>query len=156
MSLNELKERLLKNPRFQKAYFKRDLAYAVSRMLIEARVQKGFTQEKLASAIGTTQSSIARAERSKHAVSFDFLEKIAKAYKTYVIPPRFAFMDKIMAVELRNPTIIAQPNSSPTVAQDTVSRRIEGAFSLAFIGDTSPQMETYTTVQPARELVHAK
>ncbi len=142
MSLNEFKERLLKNPRFQKAYYKRDLTYAVSRMLLEARIQKGFTQERLASAIGTTQSSIARAERSKHAVSFDFLEKIAKAYKTHVIPPRFAFMDKIIAVESRNQIVVFKSNCDLFAARGVSALiRAEGD-SQAFVKITAPVAKT--------------
>jgi len=112
MNLSDLKKELLKSTNFKKAYLKHDINYEVARMLIEARIIKGFTQEKLASSIGTTQSSIARAEQGGHAVSFDFLEKIANAYKTYIIPPRFAFMDSITAVEARNQLLTAKPPSA--------------------------------------------
>lgn len=93
MNLKDFKKELHKNPEFKKEYEKYDLAFEVAQMLIEARIIKGITQEKLADKISTKQSGIARAERGVTLPSLSFLEKIAKALKTNLIV-RFGFMDE--------------------------------------------------------------
>lgn len=93
MNLKDLKKELHKNPEFKKEYEKYDLAFEVGQMLIEARIIKGITQEKLAEMISTKQSGIARAERGITLPSLSFLEKIAKALKTSLIV-RFGFTDE--------------------------------------------------------------
>ena len=135
MRLDELKKEILKNPRIHKIYYRHDLAYEVSRMLIEARFEKGFTQERLAHAIGSTQSSIARAEHGRHLVGLDFLQKIAKAYKTYVEPPKFAFMKRVMAWELRK----IKPETAST---GTAYDRQQQVVSLLFNTKQATQQKT--------------
>ena len=71
---------------------KRDLAFRVAQMLIEARILKGVTQTELAEIAETKQSVIARAENGTHLVSLGFIKKLADAYGTYVEPPCFGFM----------------------------------------------------------------
>lgn len=93
MDLKDLKKELHKNPEFKKEYEKYDLALEVGQMLIEARIIKGITQEKLAELIHTKQSGIARAEKGNALPSLSFLEKIAKALKTHLVV-RFGFMDE--------------------------------------------------------------
>jgi len=93
MNLKQLKKQLLKDKKFREEYFKVDLMFEVSEMLIEARIKKGITQEELAKKIGTKQPSIARVENGNVMPSLSFLEKIAKALDTYLVPPRFAFLE---------------------------------------------------------------
>lgn len=69
-----------------------DLAFEISEMLIESRIKKGISQEKLAKLIETKQPSIARAENGKNLPSLNFLEKIAHALGTHVIV-KFAFLE---------------------------------------------------------------
>jgi transcriptional regulator with XRE-family HTH domain len=92
MSLNELKERLFKNKKFRDEYYKKDLAFEIGQMLLEARAEKGVTQEVLAVRIGTKQPSIARIENGASLPSLATLEKIAHALDSYLIPPVFGFM----------------------------------------------------------------
>jgi transcriptional regulator with XRE-family HTH domain len=92
MSLNELKERLFKNKKFRDEYFKKDLAFEISQMLLEARAEKGITQEELAEKIGSKQPSIARIESGNSLPSLSLLEKIARAFDSYLVPPSFGFM----------------------------------------------------------------
>lgn len=93
MNLKDFKKELHKNPEFKKEYEKYDLAFEVGQMLIEARIIKGITQERLAEMIHTKQSGIARAERGNALPSLSFLEKIAQALKTHLVV-RFGFMDE--------------------------------------------------------------
>lgn len=91
MNLKDFKKRLLKNPEFRKEYEGRDLAREIGRMVVEARIIKGITQEKLAEMIETKQPSIARLENGTSLPSFTFLNKIAGAFNTF-ISVRFDFM----------------------------------------------------------------
>lgn len=92
MNLKEFKRKKLKEPGFKKEYYKQDLAFEISQMLVEARILKGITQIKLAEMIETKQSGIARAESGRTLPSISFLERIAEALNTYLLPPRFAFL----------------------------------------------------------------
>lgn len=91
MDLKTLKKELLKDPEFKKEYYKKDLPFEIAQMLIEARIIKGVTQEKLAKMIETKQPGIARAESGSYLPSLSFLEKIAKAFNTHLVV-RFGFM----------------------------------------------------------------
>lgn len=93
MSLEELKTKLLKNEKFRDEYYKKDLAFEIGQMLFEARVEKGVTQNELAKEIGTKQPSIARIENGKALPSLKILEKIARAFNSYLVPPAFGFME---------------------------------------------------------------
>ena len=73
---------------------KKDLAFQVARHLEEARMAKGYTQKKLADKLGTYQANIARVESGNSLPSLTFLQKMAEAFDTYLIPPRFAFLEK--------------------------------------------------------------
>ncbi len=90
MSITELKNKLLATDKgFAKEYEKIDLAFEVSEMVFEARINAGLSQSALAKKIGTKQSSIARVESGESLPSLSFLQKIAKALKTELVPPQF-------------------------------------------------------------------
>jgi transcriptional regulator with XRE-family HTH domain len=109
MQLADIREQLLQDPDVRKEYSKIDLAFETSRMLISARLTKGFTQGRLAKKLKTHQSSIARLESGKFLPSLSFLEKIASVYKTELMPPYFTFMkDYKPDVLLREETITTQ------------------------------------------------
>lgn len=80
MNLQEFKNKLLKNPKF--ANHKKDLAFDIGNMVIEARISRGITQIQLAKTVGTKQPSIARLERGESLPSMSFLDKVAKALDT--------------------------------------------------------------------------
>ncbi|PJE67414.1 hypothetical protein COU95_02525 [Candidatus Shapirobacteria bacterium CG10_big_fil_rev_8_21_14_0_10_40_9] len=100
MRLEIFTKKLLKDPRFRKEYYKRDLAFEIAQMLIEARIIKGITQARLAKMVGTKQPSIARTESGNYLPSLSFLKKIADVLKTY-LTVRFGFMD-IMHKQVSN------------------------------------------------------
>ncbi|HRN96722.1 MAG TPA: helix-turn-helix transcriptional regulator, partial [Candidatus Levybacteria bacterium] len=56
--------------------------YALIQAIIDARVNRGVTQEELARRIGTKQSVISRLESGKGNPSITFLKKIAHALNT--------------------------------------------------------------------------
>lgn len=85
--------------------------FDLSWLITEARIHAGFTQEKLAKEAGTTQSSIARAERGAVLPSHGILKRIARAIGTTLLPPRFACLEE--------PTIINVNMDSSVSTQTT-------------------------------------
>ena len=82
MTLQELKQKLLQNSEFKQEYERYDLSFEIGQMVLEARMIKGITQEKLATLMKTKQSGIARLESGKNLPSLTFLEKVANAFQT--------------------------------------------------------------------------
>lgn len=68
--------------------------FEVANLITEARYFSGLTQKDLADLIGTQQPSIARIEKGQSLPSLSFLLRIAKAMGTYLIAPKFGFMDE--------------------------------------------------------------
>lgn len=104
MKFKDFKEKLLKKARFRKEYYSQDLAFEVSNMIAKARILKGLTQERLAKLMSTKQSSIARAENGSYLPSLGFLKKMAGALDTYLIPPKFGFMEMDHTIYFRDST----------------------------------------------------
>ncbi len=102
MDLKELKQSLLKDPEFKKEYYnKKDLAFEISEMVKKMRIKNGLTQKKLAKLIKTKQPSIARIENGTATLpTLNFLQKIAMALNTYLIPPRFASLEETETVKV--------------------------------------------------------
>ena len=94
MNFSKFKRQLVKDDKFNKFYTKKDIAFEIAEMIIDLRIKKGLTQEELAKKIGTKQSSVARLERGKALPSLSFLEKIAKACETELVPPSFSCLTK--------------------------------------------------------------
>jgi transcriptional regulator with XRE-family HTH domain len=92
MSLRDLKNELFKDKKFKKYFEQNKISYEIAVSIMEARILKGMSQEDLAKKVGTKQPSIARLENGSHLPSLGFLEKIAKALGTELVPPRFKFM----------------------------------------------------------------
>ncbi len=97
-NLKELKEELLKDERFKKEYSRYDLAFEIGEMVIDARVKLGITQDGLARKTKTQQPSIARLENGSTLPSLSFLEKIARGLGTYLLAPKFAFLENETSV----------------------------------------------------------
>lgn len=74
-----LKRKLLKNNETKKAYDELGPEFAVIRMIIKKRNQRGFTQQQLAKRIGTRQPVISRLEQGTYNPSIKFLKRVAKA-----------------------------------------------------------------------------
>jgi ribosome-binding protein aMBF1 (putative translation factor) len=60
--ISALHEEWLKTPGYQDAYEESHAEFALARQLIEARTKSGFSQEEIASRMGTSQSAVARLE----------------------------------------------------------------------------------------------
>lgn len=78
-SYTKIKERLLKDKATNEEYQRLSAEFMLSQIVIEKRLEKGFTQATLAHKIGTKQSAIARLESGNYNPSLIFMEKIAKA-----------------------------------------------------------------------------
>ena len=82
MDWNTHKKQLLKRAKFKIALKETELEYQVARMLIEARIKKGYTQKELAKKLDTKQSVISRVESARTLPSLSFLKKLATALDT--------------------------------------------------------------------------
>lgn len=78
-SWKSLKKELLKDKDVALEYEKLKPKYSLISQIIEARLEKGITQNELAKKVGTKQSAIARLEGGNSNPSLSFLEKIALA-----------------------------------------------------------------------------
>ncbi len=97
MRVGELKKKILAQNENLELQVKKDLAFQVARHFEEARLVRGLTQVRLAQKVGTSQSNIARAENGSALPSLSFLKRVADALNTYLIPPKFAFMEELKA-----------------------------------------------------------
>lgn len=61
----------------------------IGEQLFRARTIAGLSQEQLAKKAQTSQSSLARVESGNHLPSLSYLQKIANALDTELLPPRF-------------------------------------------------------------------
>lgn len=104
MKIRDIKKEILKNKPGVDLEIKKDLAFQVAKHFEEARLVKGFTQKELAKKIGTSQSNIARTENGNSLPSLSFLKRVAEAFNTYLIPPKFAFMEKYHSQEVNTYT----------------------------------------------------
>jgi ribosome-binding protein aMBF1 (putative translation factor) len=77
-----IKKRILKDKLVKKHYAGLKAEYDLISQVIEARIQKGFSQKVLAQRVGTKQSAISRFESGNYNPSLAFLTKISKALGT--------------------------------------------------------------------------
>lgn len=81
------------------------ITFKLSEMVRSARIEKGYTQEKLALKMGKKQSSIARLEAGTHIPSIKFLNEIAIALGTFLIGPSFDSLNQFYAKETLLPRV---------------------------------------------------
>lgn len=74
----QLKRELLKDKEIKKAYEKLGPEFALIRMIIKKRTEKGLTQKELARRIGTKQSAISRLESGTYNPTLSFLQKVSE------------------------------------------------------------------------------
>ncbi len=75
----QFKKDLLKDKETKKIYEELGPEFALIRLIIKRRIEKGLTQKELAQEIGTKQSSISRLESGKYNPTLQFLVKVSKA-----------------------------------------------------------------------------
>ena len=78
-TLKDLKERLMKNEKFRKEYYRKKPLVEFVNELIKLRSQKGITQEELAKMIGTKKSNISRIENAKQNISYEMMVRLVEA-----------------------------------------------------------------------------
>lgn len=74
---DEYEKQLLKKPGVRQALQASELEYEIARAVIEARLNRGLTQQELAAALHTKQSVISRVENAKTTPSLAFLKRLA-------------------------------------------------------------------------------
>lgn len=79
MNHKELKQMLLSDDEIQKEYNHLEPIYAITREIINLRIENGLTQKELAEKIGTKQSAISRLENGSYNPSLEFLTRVAHA-----------------------------------------------------------------------------
>ena len=75
----QFKKKLLKDQEIKRAYEKLGPEFALIKMIIKKRIEKGLTQKELARKIGTKQSAVSRLESGTYNPTISFLEKVAEA-----------------------------------------------------------------------------
>lgn len=75
---------ILKDPEVKAEYDRLQPEFAVINAIIQARRQKGITQEVLAKKLGTKQSVISRLESGKANPSLAFLKRLAQALSSHL------------------------------------------------------------------------
>ena len=79
LTWKEHRQELMRDPEVVKAYQELQPEFAIIKKIIEARVKRGVSQEKLAEKMETKQSAISRLESGTANPSLNFLKKLAKA-----------------------------------------------------------------------------
>jgi transcriptional regulator with XRE-family HTH domain len=111
MEWDDVKKELLKDLELKKAYEKIDLPHSIGKMITDARIAKRLTQGRLAELAGTKQPSIARLEKGNYLPSLSFLQKIAEALNTQLIPPKFEFLEEQTKTQNIKASYEYRPNS---------------------------------------------
>ncbi len=124
MKLSELENKIKqRNPEIENI-IKSDTGYQIGKQVELARGLKNLTQIELANLVGTKQSSISRIESGSSLPSISFLMKIAQAFNTYLIPPKFAFMENVRKEKIDYKAgytandMVVTPYMSPSQAHD--------------------------------------
>lgn len=100
MKITDYKKQIIReNPALAKE-LEVDIPHQVGKMLVEARLLKGLTQEKLAQLAGTKQSGIARIENGASFPSLTFLKKIVNAMGLTLLPPRIEELEELKSVKI--------------------------------------------------------
>jgi len=107
MKLRELLDNVKKEKQNRPEYLKKDdnFKFEVSNLITEARMHAGITQEELSKLIGTKQPSVARWEAAVSLPSLRSLKKISDALGTYLIPPKFGFMENVKVSEVNSSNV---------------------------------------------------
>jgi len=78
-TLNKLKNKLMKNKNFRNIYEEKRPLMDFINDIIELRYKKGWTQEDLAKAIGTTKNTISKIEKGEQNINYQTMQKLVNA-----------------------------------------------------------------------------
>lgn len=139
MKFETFKKELLKDGKFRKEYYRKDdLAFEISEMIIKARIKRGMTQKELAKKVKTKQSSIARLENGNSLPSIKFLQKIAKAFDTVLISPKFDFLENTETILLENKIVKYDNDNNLTLStfasEKSTTKRVFKKLTLDLVG----------------------
>lgn len=82
--MDDLHRKWSRDPKYRKAYEELRPEFDLAKVMIEARLHAGLTQEQLADRMKTTQSAVARLEGGRSNPSAKTLEKFAQATGTHL------------------------------------------------------------------------
>ncbi len=88
-SWENVKTELLKKPSLRTAYERVDLEFEIAKMVSDGRIKARMTQQQLAEKLGTSQPVIAKIEAAAYLPSLNYLQRIAAALGTELLPPSF-------------------------------------------------------------------
>lgn len=109
----------------------------------ELRLRRGWTQAELAKRVGTTQSAIARLEAGFSLPSLKMLIKLADAFGTTLVEPKFAELmepKKQGQAGTRNGSVLALgQRKKPRVTKGFQRRQSEAIYAESKSGSTSAE-----------------
>jgi transcriptional regulator with XRE-family HTH domain len=108
-----------KNTKKEKIERKNDFRFEVANLITEARFHYKLTQADLAKRMKTKQPSIARVESGGILPSLSFLEKLAESLNTYLIAPKFGFMED----SVLNITINMKIETTPSLTEKILTTK---------------------------------
>ncbi len=79
MKLKDYREKRMRDPEVQAAYLKLRPKLELGRQILDARLERGWTQKELAEKAGTKQANISRLENALLNPSVEMLQKLANA-----------------------------------------------------------------------------
>lgn len=111
--VNKVREEKANTPKYLRDYD--NFKFEVASLITEARLYSGFTQKELSELVNSNQPSVARWESGQSLPSLRSLKKMADALGTYLIPPKFGFMEeyKVEAKSSNNITVRIHTNEIP-------------------------------------------
>jgi len=84
ISLEELKENLLKDEEFRNCVPEMNAEYEVMRAILEARIETDMTQKELAEKSGISQANISRLENGNLNPTIKLLQKLANSMDRHI------------------------------------------------------------------------
>lgn len=79
ISAEEFEKKLMKDPKFVKAYNDLETEFQIASQMIGARIKQNISQEELAKKVKTGQAVISRLEGMNSKPSISLLERVARA-----------------------------------------------------------------------------
>lgn len=121
MKITDYKKQIIReNPDLAKK-LEEDISHQVGKMIVEARLLKGLTQERLAQLVGTQQPSIARIENGASSQNLGFLKKVVNAMELTLLPPRIAELEELKEVVIDFGSGVYQITRSGDLALSQIS-----------------------------------
>jgi transcriptional regulator with XRE-family HTH domain len=100
MNIHKYKERILTQNPDLKDRLSKDMSFQIGKMLLRARLSKGFSQDELARLANTKQPSIARIESGSQLPSISFLQRVVNAMGYTLESPKITELECLEANQI--------------------------------------------------------